>query len=595
MKGTCESMCSPREREERQAQQDISPFEATDATRALRRHSRILDPQRAVKRYRRAADGRAETAADVRSLVWLERTVTHLWQVVRGVLAEASGHEEEKGEGIQVEKNVSCYVELYDFVSDRFMAVRKDMILQGLSGLEARRIYQRIIRFHIFFDYVLTQQVPPTFDQHTGLGSLRSALATLFGFYKEEIIRQTRKENTSIKDTYLTVDEFLAYHILLQAHDVLLFNKGAAADGERVNGWEKVFLQVHRLLGYARRTIASRKEDRGRMDVKICFLLWCGVYCTSFCRACDGGAWKCGARPCFSGFEISCLVTYGLAEGGYAKFGVLLRYIDTTKRECCAIKWTVAKHSSRTFLFEHPLQSKMAEHRSSGNIQFLGVARLQDRAIVASHAYNTIIDLNGVKEVLTSDQLSVRPGVYFSFASGGSAWHLVSDVEGRIFILISERSYPVRAANACLDDLQRSFLIKTGTKSLEVKEKGLDKTCGEMLRKLCEKYDDLLQVDKLAAVMNKVDSVKLVLQENVQVALANCVTLENIESAAEDLQAQAGMFKKNATTLKKQMWWKQLRMKLLVALVIVAILLVIIIPIAVKSKRFHDTHKRNKI
>lgn len=65
-----------------------------------------------------------------------------------------------------------------------------------------------------------------------------------------------------------------------------------------------------------------------------------------------------------------------------------------------------------------------------------------------------------------------------------------------------------------------------------MKEKGLDKSCGEMLRKLCEKYDNLLEVDKLAAVMNKVDSVKLVLQENVQVALANCVTLENIEKAA---------------------------------------------------------------
>ena len=141
-----------------------------------------------------------------------------------------------------------------------------------------------------------------------------------------------------------------------------------------------------------------------------------------------------------------------------------------------------------------------------------------------------------------------------------------------------------------------------------MKEKGLDKAAGDLMRKLCEKYDNLLEVDKLAAVMNKVDSVKLVLQENVQVALANCVTLENIEKAAgvcvcmcvfvcvcvciqcerfpscsrstaigpltqyslthththtpiEDLQAQAGMFKKNATTLKKQMWWKQLRVR----------------------------------
>lgn len=31
------------------------------------------------------------------------------------------------------------------------------------------------------------------------------------------------------------------------------------------------------------------------------------------------------------------------------------------------------------------------------------------------------------------------------------------------------------------------FLSKTGTKSLEVKEKGLDKACGDLLRKLCEK------------------------------------------------------------------------------------------------------------
>lgn len=33
----------------------------------------------------------------------------------------------------------------------------------------------------------------------------------------------------------------------------------------------------------------------------------------------------------------------------------------------------------------------------------------------------------------------------------------------------------------------QQFLAKTGTKSMEVKEKGLDKACGDLLRKLCEK------------------------------------------------------------------------------------------------------------
>ena len=33
-------------------------------------------------------------------------------------------------------------------------------------------------------------------------------------------------------------------------------------------------------------------------------------------------------------------------------------------------------------------------------------------------------------------------------------------------------------------------------------------------------------------------------------ALANCVKLENIEKQAEELQQQAGVFKRNATDLK---------------------------------------------
>ena len=39
-------------------------------------------------------------------------------------------------------------------------------------------------------------------------------------------------------------------------------------------------------------------------------------------------------------------------------------------------------------------------------------------------------------------------------------------------------------------------------------------------------------MDKLASVARKVDTVKLVMQENVDAALQNCVKLESIEKAA---------------------------------------------------------------
>ena len=164
-------------------------------------------------------------------------------------------------------------------------------------------------------------------------------------------------------------------------------------------------------------------------------------------------------------------------------------------------------------------------YQLQGNVFYVGVARFQDRAIVAGlAALDCKVDLNGVKEVLKSDQLSVRPGVHFSFSSGSNAWHLMSDPEGRIFIVITERTYPTRAARALLEDLQRQFVSKTGTKSLQVKQGGLGTATKDLLKKIIEKYDNIFQVDKLTGHVGNVQSVKLVLQENVLVALANCVT-----------------------------------------------------------------------
>ena len=97
------------------------------------------------------------------------------------------------------------------------------------------------------------------------------------------------------------------------------------------------------------------------------------------------------------------------------------------------------------------------------------------------------------------------------------------------------------------------------------------------------KYDDLASVDRMASVNKKVDTVKLVMQENVDMALQNCVKLEHIERAAEELQQQAGVFKHNAKELKKKMWWKKTKMQLLVAFLVLAVLGAIIAIIVVMT------------
>mmetsp|Transcript_9628 Transcript_9628/g.14491 ORF Transcript_9628/g.14491 Transcript_9628/m.14491 type:complete len:232 (-) Transcript_9628:201-896(-) len=215
----------------------------------------------------------------------------------------------------------------------------------------------------------------------------------------------------------------------------------------------------------------------------------------------------------------------------------------------------------------------MAAPQYYGNVHFLGVARIAGTGIViASHSYNTETDLNGVRQVLEQPNMSMAPGKHYSFNVAQLAWHLIADDMGLIYILICKTSYPQRCAHTCLEELQRTFVAKAGDKARTAKDRSLDKACGSLLQKICQKYDNLNEIDKLASVSLKVESVKLVMQDNVDMALQNCVKLESIEKAAEELQQQAGVFKRNAHELKKRMWWKNLKMKLIVGGVILVIL-----------------------
>ena len=80
----------------------------------------------------------------------------------------------------------------------------------------------------------------------------------------------------------------------------------------------------------------------------------------------------------------------------------------------------------------------------------------------------------------------------------------------------------------------------------------------------------------MAAVKTNVDAVKLVLRDNIDVALQNCVRLVAIEMQAEELQQQAAVFERGTKTLKNKMWWKNMKMKIVIGVLILCVLGIII-------------------
>lgn len=222
----------------------------------------------------------------------------------------------------------------------------------------------------------------------------------------------------------------------------------------------------------------------------------------------------------------------------------------------------------------------MANPLNNRNILFVGIARknFNDALIIASYAYHTETNIDIVRQVLEDPKAYIEPGKHYVFSVGGAMqWHIISDDAGLIYILIAALNYPQRQSLQLLDELKVNFSEKCDhLKALNSKERALDDVCKSMLVSLCRKYDNLVQIDKIADLSAKVDSVKLVMQENIDIALQNCVKIESLEEAAEQLSAQAGAFSRNATALKRKVCWKTMQFKI-IAVVLCLFLLGLII------------------
>ena len=243
-----------------------------------------------------------------------------------------------------------------------------------------------------------------------------------------------------------------------------------------------------------------------------------------------------------------------------------------------------------------------------GKVIFLAAARATDKVIVASVSYNgKSIDLGAVRPMLAT-LTSMKSNQPYNFTNGGHAWS-IKEIGGVIYVVRDKLSapnfpqqkslwlcfsslrpkmmpppcsyplalsddcqqaataedYPQRVAFQLLDETARLFAARAEDQWKTCREGGLTESTKKILTNLCEKFDNLTAVDKSAGVMAKIDSVKLTMQDNIAAALANSVKMNELDEKANDLQAQAGIFKAQAKSLKDRMWWKNCKMKLAIA------------------------------
>lgn len=169
--GTCQDMCPPRERQWREKERLLHPFEIADGTENDSRPK--ADRNKAIKQFSRSAAGQREATPDeLRPPQVLLKTTKYLMRVI---VPTCSG---------------DSWTDTYHFVWDRLWAVRQDMTIQDLNGSECIEILEQAVRFYIYSAFRCFEEDMSAFDPHINSQHLQECLKRLLVQYQQSTVGQ---------------------------------------------------------------------------------------------------------------------------------------------------------------------------------------------------------------------------------------------------------------------------------------------------------------------------------------------------------------------------------------------------------------------
>ena len=147
-------------------------------------------------------------------------------------------------------------------------------------------------------------------------------------------------------------------------------------------------------------------------------------------------------------------------------------------------------------------------------------------------------------------------------------WLTVKKPEAVFLALVASR-YSERVGYQALEEawgIFSGFLINQDASGLNFQ-----------LQSLLERYNSPESLDKLALANQRVDDLTLGVRRNLDTLIANDGNLNELDENARRLHAEAAAFNKNANTLKRTLWWKNVWFWVIVALVVAGVIVLVVL------------------
>ncbi|KAI9725764.1 MAG: SNAP receptor, synaptobrevin [Chrysothrix sp. TS-e1954] len=90
---------------------------------------------------------------------------------------------------------------------------------------------------------------------------------------------------------------------------------------------------------------------------------------------------------------------------------------------------------------------------------------------------------------------------------------------------------------------------------------------------------------RTAQLQAQIDDTVGVMRENINKVSQRGERLDSLQDKTDNLAVSAQGFRRGANRVRKQMWWKDMRMRMCIIVGIILLLIVIIVPAVVESKK----------
>lgn len=168
-----------------------------------------------------------------------------------------------------------------------------------------------------------------------------------------------------------------------------------------------------------------------------------------------------------------------------------------------------------------------------------------------------------------------------TYVSGSYHFHVIVD-DGLVYLCMADEDFGKRQPYAFLEEIKRRF-VNSSLKQRAISAHAYEfrRDFGQVLASQMSLYSDpgYDDSDQIAKVRKEVNEVKDVMTQNIEKVLERGEKIDVLVGKTEELDHSSQVFHRQAKRLRREMWWKNKKICLILVFVVAIIIAVIVLAI----------------